>query len=202
MRIDVHTHFQCLDFVKHLQGRSTLPKSVLDGGTYIIQCAPGLSVPAPPKIIDMEEKLRDMEDMKIDVAVLSHGIPFGPDLLGGQEADEWAMRINDDLARIIAKYPGRFVGLGSIGFGDRQRSIKEVDRCIKQLGFAGFQVFSNVSHKPLDSPEVIPVLKHIGTLGVPIHLHPAIPLNRIGLDTPSLLLALGFPYDSSLNTMR
>jgi predicted TIM-barrel fold metal-dependent hydrolase len=202
MRIDFHTHFQCLDFVKYLQGRKALPKSFLDGGTYIIQCAAGLDVPSLPKMVDMEEKLRDMEAMKTDVAVLSHGIPFGPDLLGGQEADEWAMRINDDLARIIAKYPGRFVGLGSIGFGDRQRSIKEVDRCIKQLGFAGFQVFSNVSHKPLDSPEVIPVLKHIGTLGVPIHLHPAIPLNGSGLDTPNAFLSLGFPYDTSLNAVR
>jgi len=202
MRIDVHTHFQCLDFVKHLQGRSTLPKSVLDGGTYIIQCAPGLSVPAPPKIIDMEKKLGDMEDMKIDVAVLSHGIPFGPDVLSSQEADEWATRINDDLARIIAAYPGKFVGLGSIGFGDCQRSIVEVDRCVRQLGFRGFQVFSNISNKLLDSPEFIPVLRHIGMLGVPIHLHPAIPLNHVGLSTASLFLSLGFPYDNSLNVVR
>ena len=202
MRIDVHTHFQCLDFIKHLNGRCNLPKSVLDGGAYVIQCAAGLKIPAFPKIIDLEKKLRDMDDMKIDVAVLSHGIPFGPDVLGGQEADEWAVRINDDLSRIIANYPGKFVGLGSIGFGDCQRSIAEVDRCVKQLGFRGFQVFSNISNQSLDSSEVMPVLKHIGTLGVPIHLHPAIPLNRIGLDTPSLLLALGFPYDSSLNTMR
>jgi hypothetical protein len=35
----------------------------------------------------MEQKLRDMDDMAIDVAVLSHGIPFGPDVLGDQEAD-------------------------------------------------------------------------------------------------------------------
>src|SRR5215472_5706488 len=112
MRIDVHTHFQCLDFVKHLQGRNSLPKSVLDGGTYIIQCAPGLSMPALPKIIDMEKKLRGMEDMKIDVAVLSHGIPFGPEVLGVQETDEWAMRINDELARILADYPGKFAGFG------------------------------------------------------------------------------------------
>jgi predicted TIM-barrel fold metal-dependent hydrolase len=202
MRIDFHTHFQCLDFVKHLQGRKGLPKSFLDGGTYVIQCAAGLDVPSLPKIIDMEEKLRDMEAMKIDVAVLSHGIPFGPDVLGGREADEWATRINDDLARIISTYPGKFVGLGTVGFGDRQRSIEEVDRCIKQLGFGGFQVFSNISNELLDSPEVIRVLKHIGTLGVPIHLHPAIPLNRIGLDAPSLFLSLGFPYDTSLNAVR
>ena len=202
MRIDVHTHFQCLEFVKHLQGRSMLPKSLLDGGNYIIQCAAGLTVPAIPKVIDMEEKLRDMEEMKIDVAVLSHGIPFGPDVLDGQEADDWAKRINDNLAEIIDRYPGKFVGFGSIGFGDCQQSIAEVDHCIKKLGFKGIQVFSNVSNKLLDSAEFAPILKHIGMLGVPMHLHPAIPLNRVGLESASQFLSLGFPYDTSLNTVR
>ena len=202
MRIDVHTHFQCLDFVKHLQGRSALPKSLLDGGTYIIQCAAGLTVPALPRILDMEEKLRDMEDMKTDIAVLSHGIPFGPDVLDTEEADEWAKRINDNLAEIIDRYPGKFVGFGSIGFGSCQRSIAEVDRCINNLGFKGMQVFSNISNTLLDSSEFVPVLKHIGMLGVPIHLHPAIPLNRAGLETASQFLSLGFPYDTSLNTLH
>src|SRR6516164_2198223 len=172
-----------------------LPKSLLDGGNYIIQCAAGLTLPAIPKA-------RDMEEMKIDVAVLSHGIPFGPDVLDGQEADDWAKRINDNLAEIIDRYPGKFVGFGSIGFGDCQQSIAEVDHCIKKLGFKGIQVFSNVSNKLLDSSEFAPVLKHIGMLGVPMHLHPAIPLNRVGLESASQFLSLGFPYDTSLNTVR
>ena len=201
MRIDVHTHFQCLDFIKHLGGRSKLPKSVLDGGTYVIECAAGLTIPAIPKMIDMEKKLRDMEDLRIDVAALSHGIPFGPEVLGGREADEWAMRINDTLAEIIAEYPGKYVGLGSIGFGDPQHSMAEVERC-RQLGFSGFQVFSNISNHLLDSPEFLAVLKHIGKLGMPVHLHPAIPLNRFGLDAPSLFLPLGFPCDTSLSILR
>ena len=202
MRIDVHTHFQCLDFVKHLHGRSTLPKSFLDGGKYIIQCAAGLTVPSLPEALDMEEKLRDMEETKIDAAVLSHGIPFGPDVLGGREADEWAKRINDNLAGIIDRFPGKFIGLGTIGFGNSQRSIAEADRCIAELGFKGFQIFSNISNRLLDSSDFIPVLKHIGMLGVPIHLHPAIPLNRVGLDVPRQFLPLGFPYDTSLNALR
>jgi hypothetical protein len=44
MRIDVHTHFQSLDFIKHLQGRSTLPKTLLEGGMYAVQSAPGVRV--------------------------------------------------------------------------------------------------------------------------------------------------------------
>ena len=202
MRIDIHTHFQSLDFIKHLAGRDALPRSVLDGGAYVIQCAAGLSVPALPQMIDMDRKLRDMDDLKIDVAVLSHGAPFGPDVLGGREADEWASRINDDLADTIAAYPGKFLGFGTIGFGGLTESISEVDRCIKQLGFRGIQIFSNIRNKPLDSPEFQPVFKHIAMLGAAIHLHPAIPLNRIGLDSARLYLPLGFPYDTSLNALR
>jgi len=202
VRIDIHTHFQCLDFLKHLYGRSNLPRSVLDGGTYIVQCATGLDVPALPKIIDIEKKLRDMEDTKINVAALSHGIPFGPEVLGGWEADQWAMRINDDLARIITDYPGKFVALGSVGFGDLQRSIVEVDRCVDQLGFSGFQIFSNISNRLLDSPEFAAVLKHIARLGMPVHLHPAVPSNRIGMTSPSQFLGLGFPFDTSLSAVR
>jgi predicted TIM-barrel fold metal-dependent hydrolase len=202
MRIDVHTHFQSLDYVKHLRGRGALPRTVLDGGMYAIQCSAELSIPALPVMLDMQQKLRSMDELGIDVAVLSHGIPLGPDALGGREADDWASRINDDLAHIVARFPDRLVGFGSIGFGDLQRSISEVERCINQLGFKGMQVFSNVAGKTLDSPDVLPVIRHVGRMGVPIHLHPAIPLNTVGVDRPTLSLPLGFPFDTSLNTLR
>jgi aminocarboxymuconate-semialdehyde decarboxylase len=202
MHIDVHTHFQSLDFIKHLRGRSSLPRTILDGGAYVVQCATELQVPALPQMLDMDEKLSAMERMHIDVSTLSHGLPLGPDVLGGEEADEWAMRINDDLARILQTYPGRFIGVGSIGFGNPQRAIAEVDRCIHQLGFKGVQIFSNIAHQWLDSPTFRPVFRHIVRLGVSIHLHPAVPLNHDGLTRGGLFLALGFPFDSSLNTVR
>ena len=56
MRIDIHTHFQCLDFVKHLLGRTAMPRAVLDGGDYVIQWAAGLDIPSLPKLIDMESR--------------------------------------------------------------------------------------------------------------------------------------------------
>lgn len=201
MRIDIHTHFLCLDFVKHLQGRAELPRTVLDGGTYVVDCGPGLRLPTSPKIVDMDLKLRDMDEMNIDLAVLSHGIP-GPDVLDGFEADEWAMRINDDLARVISTYPHKFVGWGVVGFGDPGRSVAEVDRCVRQLGFKGIQLFSNLHGRLLDTPEFMPVYRHIADLGVPINMHPAAPLNVVGFDRSSLQVALGFVCDTGLNTLR
>ena len=103
---------------------------------------------------------------------------------------------------IVATYPGKFVGFGTIGFGNPQRAIAEIDRCITQLGFKGLQIFSNIAGKVLDSAEHRPVFQHIGRIGVPVHLHPAIPLGQMGLDNPSLALSVGFPYDASLNTLR
>ncbi|HVA25938.1 MAG TPA: amidohydrolase family protein [Chloroflexota bacterium] len=200
-RIDVHTHFLCLDFVKHLQGRSALPKTVLEGGVYVIQCAAGLRLPTVPNIVDMDVKLKDCDAMGIELSVLSHGIP-GPDLLGGDEADDWASRINDDLAGIIERCPERFLGFGSVGFGSVERSIAEVDRCIKQLGFKGIQLFSNINSRVLDSAELLPVYRHVADLGVPLNMHPGIPLNQVGVDRSSLMVPLGFLFDTALNTLR
>jgi predicted TIM-barrel fold metal-dependent hydrolase len=202
MRIDIHTHFQSLAYVEHLHNRSSLPRAVLDGDMRVIQCGSGVNVPALPMMLDMDVKLHEMDALGIDLAVLSHGIPLGPDALGGAEADDWAAWINDDLARRIACHPDRFFGFGTIGFGDLERSIAEVDRCIHELGFKGMQMFSNIHGRPLDSPDVLTVVRHLGALGVPIHLHPAVPLNRSALETASLHLPLGFPFDTSLNTMR
>ena len=201
MRIDVHTHFIYLDFIKHLEGRSSFPSSVLDGGMYFTNCAEGFRMPALPRIVDMDVKLRDLEEMAIDVSVLSHGVP-GPESLGGEEADYWASRINDHLAGIIEAYPGKFMGWGSLGFGDAARTIAEVDRCINELGFKGIQIFSNINKKVLDSAELMPVYKHIAQLGVPMNMHPAIPLNLVGMDRGSLVTGLGFMYDTTLNTIR
>ena len=201
MRIDVHTHFLCLDFVKHLQGRSSLPTTVLEGGVYVMQCAAGLRLPTVPNIVDMDVKLKDCDAMGIELNVLSHGIP-GPDVLGGDEADDWACRINDDLAGIVERYPGRFLGFGNLGFGSVERTIAEADRCVKQLGFKGFQLFSNINGRTLDSPEFLPIYRHIAALDVPLNMHPGVPLNRIGVDRSSLMVPLAFLFDTALNTVR
>lgn len=200
-RIDVHTHFLSLPFVKHLQGRSAYPRTVVEGGVYVIDCAHGWRLPTVPNIVDMDVKLTDMDTIGVDVSVLSHGIP-GPEVLDPEEADDWASRINDDLARIIAMHPGRFLGFGNIGFGDPQRSVAEVDRCINELGFRGIQLFSNIGNRTLDQPEFRPVFARIAELDVPMNMHPATPINLNGLDNSSLIVPLGFLYDTSLNTVR
>ena len=200
MRIDIHSHLMSVAFLEHLRGRDTLPTAVPDADGFIAHCAPGVSLPYGPPILSVEAKLAEMDAAGIDLAVLSHGMP-GPAVLGGAQADLWAARINDELAAITAAHPGRFAGWASLGFGASSRTIAEADRCLDELGLAGFQVWSNLGDRPLDDPGVLPVLEHIAARGAAIHLHPAPPPGQQGL-APASMIGFAFPVDTSLAVLR
>src|SRR5215831_15336999 len=191
MRIDIHSHLMNVAFLEHLRGRNALPIAVRDGDGFITHCAPQFSVHYRPPILSIEAKLADMDAAGIDLAVLSPGPP-SPAVLGGAEADNWAARINDELAVIAAAHPGRFAGWASLGFGDPGRTIAEADRCLDELGLAGFQVWSNIAGRALDHPDVLPVLEHLADRGAPIHLHPAVPAGHEAL-SPAAMIGLAFP---------
>jgi predicted TIM-barrel fold metal-dependent hydrolase len=200
MRIDIHSHLMNAAFLEHLQGRGALPTAVRDGDGFITHCTPQFSVHYRPPILSVEAKLADMDAAGIDLAVLSPGPP-SPAVLGGALADTWAARINDELAVIAAAHPGRFAGWASLGFGDPSRAIAEVDRCLDQLGLAGFQVWSNIAGRPLDAPDVLPVLEHIADRGAAIHLHPIWPAGQEAMSA-ALTLGFAFPADTSLAVLR
>src|SRR5215470_1477086 len=141
-----------------------------------------------------------MDAAGVGMAVLSHGLP-GPEVLGGAGADRWAARINDELAVIAAAHPGRFAGWASLGFGDPGRTIAEADRCLDELGLAGFQAWSNITGRPLDHPDVLPVLEHLTDRGAAIHLHPAPPPGQQTIG-PAAMLGFAFPVDTSLAVLR
>ena len=201
MRVDVHSHLVFLDYLKHLAGRSSLPQGVLEGGTYFVSCAGGYRHASALAHADVDAKLRAMDDLGIGISVLSHGVP-GPELLGGDEADDWASRINDHLAEVVGRHPGRFAAWAALGWGSAQRAIAEIDRCVSQLGFKGVYLFSNINQKTLDNPEFWPVYKHVAELGVPMDMHPTAPLNMNGIDQRPLVPGMAFMFDTSLATVR
>ena len=108
MLIDIHSHLVMPEYLEYLAGRGNLPKAMLRGGAYFISCTGGYTQTSSQAHADVEQKLRDMEQIGVDLAVINHGIP-GPEMLGGPEADDWAARMNDFQAEIIQKYPGKFI---------------------------------------------------------------------------------------------
>ena len=201
MRIDVHSHFMSETMVRSLEKRTRFPYARLVNGACRVHCCDGLSVPLAPPIYDMKLKLADMDEAGIDVAVLSLGIP-GPELVGGPEADELARVVNDALAEILEAHPGRLWGYATLGFGDIEASLRELDRCFSSLKFRGLQLFSNIRGKPLDAPEFRPVFARMTELGRPIFIHPTVPLNQNYLMDLVPAPVLAFVVDTTLAAMR
>ena len=80
--------------------------------------------------------------------------------------------LNDHIAGIVAKYPDRFIGLGTIPMQEPKLAIKELERCIKELGMAGVQIGSNVNQKNLGEPEFLEVFQAAEELGAAVFVQP------------------------------
>jgi 2,3-dihydroxybenzoate decarboxylase len=97
-------------------------------------------------------------------------------------ADEVARRANDYLAEQVARHPDRFQGLAALPMQDPERAIKELQRCVKDLGFRGALVngFSQVNDANAvvyyDLPQYWPFWEVVERLDVPFYLHPRNPL--------------------------
>jgi 2,3-dihydroxybenzoate decarboxylase len=101
-----------------------------------------------------------------------------------KRANEIARRANDFLAEEVRKRPDRFRGLAALPMQDPDMAAKELQRCVKDLGFVGALVngFSQI-HDPdtpvyYDLKQYWPFWKAVEQLDVPFYLHPRNPLPR------------------------
>jgi len=201
MKIDVHTHFLSERMAQTLEKRSDFPYARFSDGTYHFHCCRGMTLPLMPPVYDMQIKLAHMDELGVDVGVLSLAVP-GPEMLEGVQADETARIMNDLLAEIIDAHPGRFWGYATLGFGDIDASLNELDRCLSTLGFRGLQLYSNINGRPLDDPEFRPVFARMAELKRPIFIHPTVPLNQNFLTDLIPVPAFAFLVDSTLAALR
>ena len=80
--------------------------------------------------------------------------------------------LNDHLASVVAENPRRFVALGTLPLQAPDLAIKELERCMRDLKFAGVQIGSNVNGKNLDDASLFPVFEAAAELGAAVFVHP------------------------------
>ncbi|XP_028393876.1 2-amino-3-carboxymuconate-6-semialdehyde decarboxylase-like [Dendronephthya gigantea] len=84
--------------------------------------------------------------------------------------------LNDDIAAKVSSHPKRFVGLGTLPMQDfiqaPDLAVKELKRCVKELGFPGVQIGSHVNEWSLDAPELRPIFAAAEDLNACIFIHP------------------------------
>jgi 2,3-dihydroxybenzoate decarboxylase len=96
-------------------------------------------------------------------------------------ANEIARKANDYLAEQVAKRPDRFQGFAALPMQDPALAAKELERCVKDLGFRGALVngFSQADDADTllyyDAPQYLPFWQLVESLDVPFYLHPRNP---------------------------
>ncbi len=89
-----------------------------------------------------------------------------------QDAWELSRFLNDHIAGVVAESPRRFVGLGTVPLQAPELAIKELERCMKQLGLAGVEIGSHVNEWNLDDSHLFPFFHAAEQLGAAIFVHP------------------------------
>ena len=135
------------------------------------------------RILDIQDRrLRLMDQHGIERMILSLNAPAVQAILDPAKANDVARRANDVLASEIAKRPDRFSGFAALPMQDPDLAIRELQRCVSELGFKGPLVngFSQgrdgTALLYYDLPQYWPFWQAVERLDVPFYLHPRNPL--------------------------
>ncbi len=106
--------------------------------------------------------------------------------------------LNDHIAGIVNQYPQRFIGLGTLPMQDSKLAIKELERCVNELGFAGVQIGSHINDWNLNAPELFDIFSAAEELGAAIFVHPWDMVGKEQMEKYWLPWLVGMPAETSL----
>ena len=81
-------------------------------------------------------------------------------------------RINDAVADLVAKNPGKLYGLATVDVFSGDEGARELERAVRQLGLRGVFIESGRRGLLPDAPQAWPTLAAAAALGVPVFAHP------------------------------
>ena len=198
MRIDV----QCHIFPKVLEEymlSNPYPKCVKRGSVLI--CDFGSQILGlPDESYDPANILKSMDAGKVDIAIVSPNIP-DPGFLPPDKAAELCGKLNEATKEIARLSKGRFYGVGLLPWHAPEAAVREV-RHIKELGLVGTMLFSRNGDLQVDDPKLEPVYDAVEKAGLPVLLHPTIPLWAEPIGAYGMVAANSFVIDTAFAFMR
>ena len=165
------------------------------------------------RLLDIHERrIAEMDEHGIAMMLLSLNAPAVQAVPNPAKAAGLSQRANDYAAEQVARRPDRFQALAALPMQDPDLAARELERCVKELGFKGALVngFSEVEgvDGPVfyDLPQYRPFWATVEALDVPFYLHPRNPLpadTRIYAGHPWLLgPTWAFGQETAVHALR
>jgi len=126
-----------------------------------------------PKVrFTVEQRLKDMDEQKVDVQVLSIHMPFVGYHLDAAQGLALAREFNDELGATVRQNTGRLAGLATLPVQDVKSAIGELERAVTRLGLKGAALDTQVNGKQWDEPEFLPFFKAAEQMKAVLFYHP------------------------------
>ena len=158
-----------------------------------------------------EERLRLMDETGLEVQVLSLTTP-GLHNLDAASSVDLAQRTNDLIAATIDSQPQRFQGFAALPTPSPAEAPRELERCVRTLGFKGVMLHGRTRDKNLDHKDFWPILECAADLDVPLFIHPQIPQQPVrdayysgfgdSTDLAFSTFAIGWHYEAGIQFLR
>ena len=187
-RIDVHAHFLPGFYREALIGAGiTRP----DG------------MPAIPEWSEAAA-IACMDELEIATAMLSissPGVYFGD----AEKANELTRRVNEEGARLVDAYPGRFGWFASTSLPDVEAAVHQVSYALDTLHADGIVFETNASSIYLGDPCLNPLYEELNQRKAVLFLHPTSPAcvgcDSLSLDYPHPMLEFMFDTTRTVANM-
>ena len=122
---------------------------------------------------------------------------------------------NDEVAGWVAEYPDRFGGLAAVDLNKPMQAVRELRRCVTELGFRGLRVVPWLWELPPTDRRYYPLFAACVELGVPFftqvgHTGPLRPsetgrpipyIDHVAIDFPELVIVgghIGYPWTEEM----
>ncbi len=147
---------------------------------------------------DPTVRIQEIQKHRVDVQVLSTVPVMFSYWAKPADALDLSRYLNDHIAGVVADFPKRFVGLGTIPMQAPELAIKELERCVQELGLAGVQIGSHVNDWNLNHDELFTVFEAARSVGAAVFVHPWDMLGKERMPSYWLPWLVGMPAETSL----
>jgi aminocarboxymuconate-semialdehyde decarboxylase len=154
--------------------------------------------PLQPGLMDLDRRLKMMEEGQIAIAALEANTNSLGYQLSGEQGENWCRLYNECVKEIVGKNAGRFAGVASVPLQEPVRAARVLENAVLELKFCGAFIGTNVNGRYYNSTDFDPFWAKAQELDVLIVMHPEHVAGAERMGLYGLNAVCGNPADSTL----